>query len=68
MKNKAKLIDILTDYFGINESEGSYAYNLVRVKEAFDVGTMTFDDFQEFDQDTIDDIAEYIIGKYGDEL
>ena len=58
---KEKLRQILSDYFGIGDS---YAYNLTRVKSAFGCGTMTFDDFEEFDDSTIDDLVEYIFNNY----
>jgi hypothetical protein len=56
--DKEKLNDILREYFDIGDS---YSYNLTRVKEAFSCGTVTLDDFVEFDEDTIDDLAEYIL-------
>ena len=39
-------------------------YNLTRVKEGFAVGTVTIDDFVEFDEEIIDDIVEYILEHY----
>ena len=48
-------------YFTIGDS---YSYNLTRVKEAFAIGTVSLDDFVEFDEEFIDDIVEYLI-KYG---
>ena len=53
-----RLKDVLMDYFDVNND--TYAYNLTRDKKAFSVGTMTFDDFEEFSEETIDDIVEYI--------
>lgn len=53
-----KLKNILMDYFDINGD--TYAYNLTRDKAAFGVGTMAFDDFEEFSEETIDDIVKYI--------
>ena len=53
-----KLKDILMNYFDINND--TYAYNLTRDKKAFGVDTMTFDDFEEFSEETIDNIVEYI--------
>ena len=50
---------ILNEYFDIPND--TYAYNLTRVKSAFDVGTMTLDDFEEFTEDATRDLAEYII-------
>ena len=54
-----KLAKILAKYF--NVPDDTYAYNLTRVKAAFDVGTMTLDDFEEFDADTVNDIVDYIV-------
>lgn len=53
-----RLKDVLMNYFDITSD--TYAYNLTRDKEAFSVGTMTFDDFEEFNEETIDDIVKYI--------
>lgn len=53
-----RLKDLLIDYFDVNND--TYAYNLTRDKKAFGVGTMTFDDFEEFSEETIDDIVDYI--------
>ena len=52
------LKEILMNYFDINGD--TYAYNLTRVKSAFEIGTMTLDDFQEFTEETIDDMVAYI--------
>lgn len=53
-----RLKDVLMNYFDI--SSDTYAYNLTRDKTAFSAGTMTLDDFEEFDEQTIDDIVKYI--------
>lgn len=42
---KKNLINVLTEYFGLNNSDGSYTYELTRVKVEFSVGIMTMDDF-----------------------
>lgn len=55
---KEKLMQILANYFDLSDT---YAYNLTRDKQAFAVGTMSLDDFEEFDEDTISDIADYLI-------
>jgi hypothetical protein len=55
---REKLVELLAQYFTIGDS---YAYNLTRVKEAFSVGTMTIDDFVEFDDETVEDIADNLI-------
>lgn len=56
--NKEKLYNILYDYFDIGDS---YSYNLVRNKKGFSIGTITIDDFEEFDESIIEDLAIYII-------
>lgn len=61
MLNKEKLKEILMQYFDIDDS---YTYNLMRVKEGFAVGTVTIEDFEEFDEEIIDDIVEYILDHY----
>ena len=33
----------------------------MRVKEAFEIGTMTFDDFVEFDDETTSDLADFLL-------
>lgn len=55
---KEKLMQILADYFELNDI---YAYNLTRDKRAFAVGTVTIDDFEEFDMDVVADIADFLI-------
>ena len=53
-----RLIEVLAKYFDIGDS---YAYNLTRVKEAFSVGTVTIDDFVEFDDEVVADIADHLL-------
>ncbi len=57
--DKEKLKEKLMKYFDIG-TNGCMSYNLTRVKEARQYGTLTIDDFVEFDEETIDDIVEYI--------
>ena len=52
-----KLRQLLMEYFNIGDS---YAYWLTRIKEAFTYGTVTLDDFEEFTEESIDDIIEFI--------
>lgn len=52
-----KLRQLLVEYFNIGDS---YAYWLTRVKEAFAYGTVALDDFEEFTEESINDIIEFI--------
>ena len=58
MDVREKLVELLSKYFDIGDS---YCYNLTRTKDAFACGTMGFDDFEEFDDETVADIAENLI-------
>ena len=58
MNVREKLVGLLAKYFDVGDS---YYYNLTRTKNAFAYGTMGFDDFEEFDDETVADIAEYLI-------
>lgn len=55
-----KLFEILSHYFNIGDSD---TYELTRVKEAFALGTMKLDDFSEWDEENVADLASYIIEK-----
>lgn len=57
--DKENIKTVLDKYFDIGND--TYAYNLTRVKTAFDVGTMTLEDFEEFDSETTADIADYLV-------
>ena len=54
---KEFLKKVLDDYFNITDT---YTYNLTRVKEALEVGTVSIEDFEEFSEETTRDMAEYI--------
>lgn len=56
--NQLMIARILMDYFTIGNS---YTYELTRDKAAFGIGTMTFDDFVEWDESQVSDLSEYII-------
>lgn len=58
--DREKLLNLLAVYFNIGDS---YEYSLTRVKEAFELGTMTFEDFAEFDDEKVADIADYLIDR-----
>ena len=49
---------LLMQYFCIGND--CYTYELTRVKEAFELGTMTLDDFVEWDEAQVDDLVSYI--------
>lgn len=53
-----RLKDVLMNYFDV--SSDTYAYNLTRHKTAFSEGTMTLNDFEEFNEEIVDDIVNYI--------
>lgn len=58
MNVREKLVELLAKYFDIGDS---YCYNLTRTKNAFAYGTMGFNDFEEFDDETVDEIASHLI-------
>lgn len=60
---KQDLIDAISEYFNIGINDGTYAYHLTRVKRAFHIGTVTLDDFVEFDEETSMDLADHICKK-----
>lgn len=53
------LKDRLMKYFCIG-SDNCTAYNLTRVKEAKSYGTLSVDDFVEFDEEVINDIVDFV--------
>ena len=55
---ESRLKDVLMDYFDIPSD--TYTYNLTRDKSAFELGTMKIEDFEEFNEEIIDDIVQYI--------
>ena len=54
----SKLFNILSDYFALDDC---YTYNLLRSKRAFELGTMTLDDFEQWDEENILDLTNYIM-------
>ena len=52
------LKDKLLEYFEVGRD--SYFYVLTRDKSAFDYGTMSFDDFIEFNEAQVDDIVDFL--------
>lgn len=56
-----RLKDVLMDYFDVPSD--TYSYNLTRHKSAFAEGTVSLDDFEEFDEEVINDIVNHIKDK-----
>ena len=52
------LKELLMEYFRIGVD--CYAYNLTRDKLSFECGTVKIDDFDEFDEEVINDIIDFI--------
>lgn len=52
------LKELLMEYFRIGVD--CYSYNLTRDKSAFECGTVTANDFEEFNEEVIDDIIDFI--------
>ena len=59
--NKKQIADKLNEFFDVNAKDGTYVYNLMRVKSAFGLGTMTVDDFEEIDSVFINELADFIL-------
>lgn len=59
--NKEKVLQALLEYFCFNGADGTYAYFLTRVKEAFAYGTVTIDDFEEFTEEQMKELADLIV-------
>lgn len=55
---RERLIRLLSRYFNIGDS---YTFNLTRVKTAFDVGTIGLDDFEEYTEDDVANLADYLL-------
>lgn len=55
---KDKLPDILRGFFSVGNS---YTYELTRMKSGLEIGTVTLDDFVEWGEEQIRDLAQYII-------
>lgn len=55
---RERLIQLLSRYFNIGDS---YTYNLTRVKTAFDVGTIGLDDFEEYTEDDVANLAGHLL-------
>ena len=56
--NREKLMAVLREFFSIGDS---FTYELTRVKSAFDIGTMSLDDFKEWEEEDISCLCDYIL-------
>lgn len=52
------LKELLMEYFRIGVD--CYSYNLTRDKSAFEYGTVTVNDFEEFNEEVVDDIIDFV--------
>lgn len=55
---RERLIELLSRYFDIGDS---YTYNLTRDKAGFAVGTVDLDDFEEYTDDDMTQLADHLI-------
>lgn len=55
---RERLIQLLSQYFDIGDS---YTYNLTRDKAGFAVGTVDLDDFEEYTEDDVANLADYLL-------
>ena len=55
---RENMMEALRKYFSIGNS---YTYELTRVKSAFEVGTISLDDFEEWEEENISDLCDYLI-------
>jgi len=64
--DRDRLLKVLEEFFGFSEDwqDGTYFYNLTRVKEAFGLGTMTIDDFEEMEYSQIEELVDNIIEEF----
>lgn len=57
-ERRKALIDYFSEWAGVGDS---YIFDLTRVKEAFALGTMSFDDFREWDEFRIAELVDELI-------
>lgn len=55
---KEKIAEAISKHVSL---EDTYTYELKRVKAAFDVGTMSLEDFEEWTEKNVDDLAKSIV-------
>lgn len=62
---KQLLAEAIKEHISINDT---YVYNLTRDKQAFEVGTMTVDDFEEWNEEDVEGLADSIVDKLSPSL
>lgn len=60
MNTRDKIHSAINEHLNIDDT---YAYFLTRIKEAFSVGTVTIDDFEEWTDDDVADLVDSIMEK-----
>ena len=55
---KEKIAKAISNHVSL---EDTYTYELKRVKSAFEVGTMSLEDFEEWTEENVEDLAETIV-------
>lgn len=55
---KEKIAKAISNHISL---EDTYTYELKRVKSAFEVGTMSLEDFEEWTEENVDDLAKAIV-------
>lgn len=55
---KEKIAEAISNHVSL---EDTYTYELKRVKAAFEVGTMSLEDFEEWTEKNVDDLAKSIV-------
>lgn len=55
---KEKIAEAISKHVSI---EDTYTYELTRTKSAFEVGTMSLEDFEEWTDENVEDLAETIV-------
>lgn len=55
---KETIVEVISQHIAL---EDTYTYELKRVKAAFEVGTMSLEDFEEWTEKNVDDLAKSIV-------
>lgn len=55
---KETIAEVISQHIAL---EDTYTYELKRAKSSFEVGTMSLDDFEEWTEENVDDLAKSIV-------